>query len=243
MVRVALISITIMPMRLPGSRLDTEHYKQTRGMCGPACLRIVMAYFGTQVSENTIARLCRSSPVSGTTGINLVKGAKRFGFQAEVVDQSNFKTIEKWLRRGVPVIVDWMSTIALRSSRTPMACGHYSVVCGMDDKHIVLQDPAVGRRRRVSRRNFLNVWFDFKRVLPRKAEDLIIRRLIVVTPGEKSRNVIPQGSQSKNLIARPRVRRRASLNGEANPPPVSRLSSARLRSAAHGRKSPARSGR
>jgi ABC-type bacteriocin/lantibiotic exporter with double-glycine peptidase domain len=75
-------------------------------MCGPACLKIVFAYFGRQVSQRDIARACRSSSRSGTTGTNLVKGAKQFGFNAKVFDGSSFRVIAKWLRHGVPVIVD-----------------------------------------------------------------------------------------------------------------------------------------
>jgi predicted double-glycine peptidase len=63
-----------------------------------------------------------------------------------------------------------------------MACGHYSVVCGLDSEYIVLQDPAIGRRRRVSRSSFLRVWYDFKLLFPKSADDLIIRRAIVVVP-------------------------------------------------------------
>jgi ABC-type bacteriocin/lantibiotic exporter with double-glycine peptidase domain len=147
-------------------------------------LKIVLAYFGKQVSEKLIAKACRASRRSGTSGTNLVNGAKRFGFRAEFLDHSDLRTIEKWLRRGVPVIVDWMSTVAARGTAT--ACGHYSVVCGLDKHHILLQDPGIGRRRRLSRRNFLNVWFDFKRVFPKGRDDLIIRRSIVVAPQEFS---------------------------------------------------------
>ena len=150
-------------------------------MCGPASLRIVCAYFGTALPETTIARACRSSSLTGTTGTNLVSGALRLGFAGQIVDDATFRHIEVWLRRKIPPIVDWMSAIASPPSRSPMACGHYSVVCGLDRKHIFLQDPAIGRRRRLTRRDFLNLWFDFQQVRPRR-EDLIVRRLIVVRP-------------------------------------------------------------
>jgi ABC-type bacteriocin/lantibiotic exporter with double-glycine peptidase domain len=171
-----------MALRSPDLQLPTGHFRQSRAMCGPACLRIVFAYFGKHVSESQIAKTCRSSPHSGTTGKNLMKGAKRFGFNAEVIDDSNFRTIAKWLGRGVPVIVDWMSTASLGRGHAAMAGGHYSVVCGLGKDHIVLQDPAVGGRRRLSRRSFRNVWFDFKGVFPKTPDDLIIRRVIIVTP-------------------------------------------------------------
>src|SRR3954462_775819 len=88
----------------------------------------------------------------------------------------------KWLRKGVPVLVDWMSTITWGGADAPMACGHYSVVCGLDSEYVVLQDPAIGRRRRVSRSSFLSVWYDFKLLFPKTADDLIIRRAIIVVP-------------------------------------------------------------
>jgi|SRR4051812_3541895 len=170
-----------MAERPPDLLLPTGNFKQSRAMCGPACLKIVFAYFGKRVPEKQIAKACRTSPRSGTTGTNLVKGAKRFGFNAELIDYSNFRTIATWLRRGVPVIVDWMSTASSGPGHARIAGGHYSVVCGLGRDHIVLQDPAVGGRRRLSRTSFQSVWFDFKDVFPKTADDLIIRRVILVT--------------------------------------------------------------
>jgi ABC-type bacteriocin/lantibiotic exporter with double-glycine peptidase domain len=112
----------------------------------------------------------------------LVKAARRFGFSAQVIDRSDFRTMAKWLRREVPVIVDWMSTVSCRPMAAPMACGHYSVVCALGSEHIVLQDPAIGRRRRLTRAAFQRVWFDFEKVFPKSPDDLIIRRLIVISP-------------------------------------------------------------
>jgi ABC-type bacteriocin/lantibiotic exporter with double-glycine peptidase domain len=171
-----------MARRAPGLQLATGNFKQSRAMCGPACLKIVFRFFGNDVSERQIAKACRTSSNTGTTGSNLVKAAQRFGFDAELVDRSDFRTMAKWLRMGVPVIVDWMSTITSGRGRAPMACGHYSVVCGLDSEYIVLQDPAIGRRRRVSRSSFLSVWYDFKLLFPKTADDLIIRRAIIVVP-------------------------------------------------------------
>jgi ABC-type bacteriocin/lantibiotic exporter with double-glycine peptidase domain len=171
-----------MARRAPGLQLATGNFRQSRAMCGPACLKIVFRFFGRHVSESHIAKACRTSSKTGTTGSNLVKAAQRFGFDAELVDHSDFRTIAKWLRMGVPVIVDWMSTISSGRGCAPMACGHYSVVCGLNSEYIVLQDPAIGRRRRVSRSSFLRVWYDFKLLFPKTADDLIIRRAIVVVP-------------------------------------------------------------
>jgi ABC-type bacteriocin/lantibiotic exporter with double-glycine peptidase domain len=151
-------------------------------MCGPACLKIVSAYFGVKASERRIARLCRSRVTSGTTGANLAKAARSLGFSTQIVDEARFKTIEQWLRRGVPVIVDWMSAQHNRRMGHPVAVGHYSVVCGLTGKDIILEDPAVGRRNRIDRRTFLRLWFDFRYLYPNHKDHLIVRRLIVVAP-------------------------------------------------------------
>jgi ABC-type bacteriocin/lantibiotic exporter with double-glycine peptidase domain len=174
---------TKLPVAPQGRRraLDTRHYRQSHAMCGPASLRIVLAYFGRPLRENVVAGACRSSDKTGTTGVNLVRAAHRLGFAASIVDGANLRTIQRWLDRDVPVIVDWMSAIARHPCRAMMPCGHYSVVCGLDRGHILLQDPAIGRRRRMTRRNFLDLWFDFIRVRPSR-RDLVLRRLIVVRP-------------------------------------------------------------
>jgi ABC-type bacteriocin/lantibiotic exporter with double-glycine peptidase domain len=167
--------------RPSGLELQTQHVAQSTAMCGPACLRIVCAYFGLNISESKAARLCRTSLATGTTGRNLVRAARELGFGAKIVDQARFAEIERWLRRGVPAIVDWMSTVNTEPRQSAMACGHYSVVCGLDREYILLQDPAVGRRR-IARRKFLKVWFDFQSDYPREQRDLLIRRMIVVAP-------------------------------------------------------------
>jgi ABC-type bacteriocin/lantibiotic exporter with double-glycine peptidase domain len=164
--------------------LPVRPFKQSRALCGPACLKMILAYFGHRVSEKSIAKLCRTSTVTGTTGANLVRAAHRLGLVARIVDRANFATIERWLARGAPVIVDWMSVLRAHGSRQQWACGHYSVVYGINKTHLWLQDPAIGRARTMSRRHFLNVWFDFKHIVPRVPDDLIIRRVIIAAPAE-----------------------------------------------------------
>jgi ABC-type bacteriocin/lantibiotic exporter with double-glycine peptidase domain len=172
---------TNLPVAPQGRRLalETRHFRQSHAMCGPTSLRIVLAYFGRTVPEKAIARACRSSDRTGTTGQKMIRGAQRLGFPARIIDGANLQIIQRLLAKNTPVIVDWMSAIARRPAGNVLPCGHYSVVCGLDRRHIVLQDPAVGRRRHIVRQDFLNLWFDFVGVRPSR-QDLIIRRLIVV---------------------------------------------------------------
>jgi ABC-type bacteriocin/lantibiotic exporter with double-glycine peptidase domain len=169
-------------MRSASVSLKTTNFKQSPAMCGPACLKIVASYFGVDIGDRRLIRACKSSKISGTTGRNLINGARKFGFHAEIVDEANFKMIGQWLHRGVPVIVDWMSASEDLRTRQHIAGGHYSVVCGLSPRNVILEDPALGRRRTIPRRSFFNVWFDFTHAYPKVRDDLILRRLIVIAP-------------------------------------------------------------
>lgn len=160
--------------------LETRRFRQVKARCGPAALKIVAGYFGVPVSEASVAALCRVSNISGTTGDNLVATARKLGFASRIVDSANFRMIARWLRKGVPVIVDWMS-IGLRGTAR-VATGHYSVVSGLTPDEIILEDPAIGRKRRLPRRLFMSLWYDFKYLMPRKSDDLVMRRMVIVAP-------------------------------------------------------------
>ena len=59
------------------------------------------------------------------------------------------------------------------------ADGHYSVVCGLNDDYIFLQDPEIGGIRKMKRDVFKRVWFDFKGEYI-KPDELIIRQIIAI---------------------------------------------------------------
>lgn len=178
--------------------LKTASLRQRKALCGPACLKIVADYFNCPASAARLAELCRSSTVSGTTGANLVRGAHALGLCAEIVDHAEFAMIERWIGRGVPVIVDWMSVNNKRAALR-IAEGHYSVVCGLTRSSIVLEDPAIGGRRRMPKLLFRRVWFDFTHLHPRTHGDLIIRRMIVVAPRDRMEARSPKAGSRANL--------------------------------------------
>src|ERR1700722_7507683 len=116
-----------------------------------------------------------------------------------------------------------MSTGRDQSGSLPIAGGHYSVVCGLTAKDIILEDPAIGGRRALPRRVFRNVWFDFTYLHPSSKNDLIIRRLIAVAPPE----------------ARPGRKNRRTSTELLAVPPISRARNARShRPAARASRSP-----
>jgi len=151
-------------------------------MCGPASLKIVLDYYGVEKSEKELAKLCKVDKNLGVDDKDIKRVAEQLGFKVVIKNNSSFKDIEKWLDKKVPVIVDWFTKGRQEYSESETADGHYSVVAGLDEKYIYLQDPEIGKIRKLKRDDFMRVWFDFEGSYI-KSSELIIRQVIVIVQG------------------------------------------------------------
>jgi ABC-type bacteriocin/lantibiotic exporter with double-glycine peptidase domain len=148
-------------------------------MCGAASLKIVLDYYGVEKSEKELAKLCKVDKNLGTDDKSIKRVAEQLGFKVFIKNNSSFKDIEKWLDKKVPVIVDWFTKGRQEYPESAVSDGHYSVVAGIDAKFIYLQDPEIGRIRKLKRDDFMTVWFDFKGKYIKPSE-LIIRQIIAI---------------------------------------------------------------
>jgi len=149
------------------------------GMCGPASLKIVLDYYGLDKSEKELAQLCQHDKNLGVDDEGIKRAAEKLDFKVKIKNNSNFKDIEKWLDKKVPVIVNWFTKGRQDYLESEVADGHYSVVCGLDEKYIYLQDPEIGKIRKIKRDDFMRVWFDFKGEYIKPSE-LIVRQIIAI---------------------------------------------------------------
>lgn len=161
--------------------LKVKPFQETlhKDMCGPASLKIVLDYYKIVKTEKELAKLAGHKKGSGIDDKGIKKVAEKFGLKVKIKNNSSFKDIENWLRKDVPVIVDWFTRGRNDYPESETADGHYSVVAGLDDKFIYLQDPEIGRMRKIKRDDFMRVWFDFKGNYL-KSNELIIRQIIVI---------------------------------------------------------------
>ncbi len=152
--------------------LKVKPFKQKPSLCGPASLKMVLEYFGVHKSEKELGKLAGTTLAKGTSAEGLVKAARKLGFRAEKKDFATLGDIRREVvQKKTPVIVDWFSGDD----------GHYSVVMGIDKENIYLQDPELGHLRTLRLETFRRVWFDFSSAYPRSKNDLILRRMIVVS--------------------------------------------------------------
>jgi ABC-type bacteriocin/lantibiotic exporter with double-glycine peptidase domain len=152
--------------------IGLKPFLQSPGLCGPASLKIVFNYYGVEASEKEIAKIAGSLKEKGTGLIGLIKAAKSFGFETMIKDNSSLFDLKKYLDKRVPVIVDWF----LEDD------GHYAVVSGLNEKEIILMDPAIGKERKIPLAKFYRLWFDFPGEYIKTSKDLILRRTLIVKP-------------------------------------------------------------
>jgi ABC-type bacteriocin/lantibiotic exporter with double-glycine peptidase domain len=162
--------------------LQVKPFQETLhgGYCGPASLKMVMDYFGKKVSEEEVAEKCGHDPELGIDDLSIKSVAEEYGFKVEIQNNSTYGDIGRWLAKEVPVIVDWFTSGRRDYDDSQVPDGHYSVVVGLDEENIYLQDPEIGGMRTIERDDFYRVWFDFKGAAIKEWNDIILRQIIVV---------------------------------------------------------------
>ena len=164
-----------MESRPPVKILRLSPFRQTSlERCGPACLRMLVGFYGVEKTEATLARVCRTNRKFGTSIENLVRAVKQLGFAVEQKDGATLLDLENYVRQKKrPVIVEWFS----------IDDGHYSVVVGIDKANIILLDPEIGQCRKIAREKFLRLWFGFRGdFIKDDKRNLSTRRMIVIYP-------------------------------------------------------------
>ncbi|MCR4276284.1 MAG: C39 family peptidase [Candidatus Parcubacteria bacterium] len=148
-------------------------------MCGPASLKIVLDYYGIDKSEQELADLMGKTD-EGTDEYGFRTAAESLGLEFKMKNEAELSDIQNFLKDDVPVIVNWFTRGRADYSDSDIADGHYSVVAGLDDKYIYLQDPELGILRTLRRDDFARVWFDFSgKYISR--DGLIVRQLIAIS--------------------------------------------------------------
>lgn len=132
--------------------LKVTPFRQTAGLCGPASLKIALSYFGRDHTEEELSALTGATPAHGTEHEDLIKVVEQLGGTAIVKEDATLADIEDLvINRRLPVIIGWFDVDE----------DHYSVVVGITPKYLITQDPEVGGVRRLAKKQFPAIWFDF----------------------------------------------------------------------------------
>jgi len=148
--------------------------------CGPAVIKMVLDFYGIEKSEAEVAILSNKDDDLGISDEDIKRTLEGEGLKVEIKNFASFDDIQIALDKKAPVIVNWMTRGRADYDEDDLADGHYSVVVGLDEENIYLQDPEVGRLRKLLKEDFIRVWFDFTTDHIEKWEDMVIRQMIAV---------------------------------------------------------------
>ena len=114
--------------------------QETAESCLPACLRMVLAAHGVEVSEARLRRLCRCRLNWGTEPEAAIRAAQQLGFRRSVVEYHlNLYYLRDYLALGLFPIVG----VSLRPLRGLIA-DHAQVVVRITGKRVSVLDPLFG---------------------------------------------------------------------------------------------------
>ncbi|MEK6890423.1 MAG: C39 family peptidase [Nanoarchaeota archaeon] len=131
--------------------IKIKPFKQSRGYCGPASLKMVLSAYNIEKTEDYLAKLTKTSRKNGCKEENIIKLVKSMGLKGYVKQKSTINEVKKLVKRGIPVIVNWFS---------PEEAGHYSVVIRFKKDNIFLADPHFGKIVKHKTEWFEERWFD-----------------------------------------------------------------------------------
>lgn len=155
--------------------LQIRPVKQLRpGFCGPAALKTFLSFFKVKCSQKKLAKLCNTTAETGTKPENLAKALKFFGFRAVYGEYGNHGLLNFYVNcEKIPVLVAWWA------GKDEHSDGHYSVVCGIDEKNIWIADPAEGKVLKRKWVDFQRNWFEFEGDALMDKKDLSLRWWLV----------------------------------------------------------------
>ncbi len=121
--------------------------------CLPACLRIVLHYSGTSLTEEDIADACKTTE-AGTTLADAVHAVHSFGFNATRIQNATLEDLMHYLNHNEPVIV----LVSVEHLPYGDFGTHAVIVCGFEGDEILYIDTALGQEVRLDVITFLGAW-------------------------------------------------------------------------------------
>ena len=144
------------------------YYRQQKPFtCGPGVLRMALASRGRRYTEAYLAKIAGTTAKTGTPNYGMQRCLKQIGVPYMASYRASYAALQRGTKIGI-VIVDWMPQVVFPEHPEFKACkefdpdedSHYAIVVAASDTFVTLQDPVLGRRVRILRREFVRAWRD-----------------------------------------------------------------------------------
>lgn len=135
--------------------LAVPHYRQgSPDTCLPACVRMVLAYWGRRHAEQELAKALGTVPGLGTNPENAITGLESMGYHALWFENATHHRLVDLLDQN------WPAILFLRAADLPhgRAGLHAVVLVQIDDRQITCLDPSLDRPLMLDLSAFLSAW-------------------------------------------------------------------------------------
>ncbi len=145
--------------------------KQNKMTCGITALRMVLLYFGKNISSEEIIKKVGGIKKYGVRTIKLAEFAKNLGFKvycysynkklakgkARIKKPSKLDII-KFLKKKLPVIISVRSFLLFNEE--PSKAGHFIVITKYEKGRFWYNDPDDGKQHKIKEDELLFAWFN-----------------------------------------------------------------------------------
>lgn len=145
-------------------RLPEFHRQSADHTCGPAALRMLLAFHGIRRTERALERVLRTTEATGTTRRALIRSARGLGLRVRAGGMT-LADLETELSAGHPVLVNYVEPSE--------EVGHFAIVTSCTPTTVILADPWNGERFSLARREFARRWFGHRTRDPRRGWGMV----------------------------------------------------------------------
>lgn len=126
-------------------RLLMDTRQSTEYSCGASALQAVLSYWGKDLEEKELMELLHTTPETGTYPEDIVRVARKLGFEADVRENLTLDDVKNSTENGYPVIVLGQAWKSREESDKAFSedweDGHYTVVLDVDPDYVYFEDP------------------------------------------------------------------------------------------------------
>ena len=127
------------------SQWDDDAYKSNTD-CGPACLAMVLGYYGKPASSDKLSLATGAQPGKYVSFGQLQRAARDYDITFEYGADSTLNDLKRWIDEGKPAIVlikysYWSQIEPRRSTQDTFTGPHFVVVVGYGNGNIYVNDP------------------------------------------------------------------------------------------------------
>lgn len=132
-------------------KIAIPHFEQvTDYSCGPACVRMVLGYYGIEADPPFLIQLLGATEDTGTSTDAFSRIAHVYELEYLSQEHATVDTIIHFIENDIPVIANY---ICQRDEE-----GHFIVIYGYDDKQFYFSDPTYGQDETITFEKFLPRW-------------------------------------------------------------------------------------